>query len=80
MDLKPENLRARFAELGEQREGMLATSAPLREQRDTIARAAQEQIAALDVQIRDAEDGLFDIDQERGLIARALGGKTGEPE
>lgn len=79
MDLSPENLRARFAMLGEQREAMLAASSPLREQRDTIARTLQAQIADLDVQIRAAEDGLFDVDQERALIARALGGKTGEP-
>lgn len=78
MDLKPENLRARFAELGEQRDAMLVASGPLREQRDAIAQTAQAQIVGLDSQIRAAEDGLFDIDQERALIARALGGKTGE--
>lgn len=80
MDLNPENLRARFAELGDQREAMLAASSPLRDRRDTVAREAQEQIAVLDSRIRAAEEGLFQIDQERGLIARALGGKTGEPE
>lgn len=80
MDLNPESLRARFAELGEQREAMLAASGPLRDRRDTLAREAQEQIAALDSQIRTAEEGLFQIDQDRGMIARALGGKTGEPE
>lgn len=78
MDLKPENLRARFVELGDQRDAMLIASGPLREQRDAIAQTAQAQIVDLDRQIRAAEDGLFDIDQERALIARALGGKTGE--
>ncbi|WP_267396194.1 MULTISPECIES: hypothetical protein [unclassified Sphingomonas] len=77
MDLTPENLRARFAELGEQRDAMLVASGPLREQRDEIARDSQTRIAELDTQIRAAELGMFDLDQERALIARALGGKTG---
>lgn len=80
MDLTPENLRARFAELGEQRAAMLTASGPLREQRDEIARALQAQIADIDTQIRAAELGMFDLDQERALIARALGGKTGSTE
>ncbi len=79
MDLNPESLRARFALLGEQRDGMIAMSAPLRDQRDAIARDAQAEIKALDEQIENAEAGLFDLDQERALIARALGGKTGLP-
>lgn len=77
MDLNPENLRTRFAELGEQRDAILASSGPVREQRDAIAHDAQEKMAALDARIRAAEDGLFDIDQARALISRALGGKTG---
>lgn len=80
MDLNPDNLRTRFAELGEQREDILAISGPLREQRDVIAGKAQVSMAALDERIRAAEDGLFDIDQERALISRALGGKTGVGE
>lgn len=80
MDLTPENLRARFAELGEQRDAMLVASGPLREQRDEIAREAQAQIADLDTEIRAAELGMFDLDQERALIARALGGKTGSAD
>ena len=80
MDLNPDNLRTRFAELGEQRDDILAASGPLRDQRDAVARDAQEKMAALDGRIRAAEDGLFDIDQERALISRALGGKTGLTE
>ncbi|WP_267396542.1 MULTISPECIES: hypothetical protein [unclassified Sphingomonas] len=80
MDLTPENLRARFAELGEQRDAMLVASGPLREQRDEIAREAQARIAGLDTEIRAAELGMFDLDQERALIARALGGKTGSAD
>lgn len=80
MDLNPDNLRARFTELGEQRADILAASGPLRDQRDDIARNAQASMAALDARIHAAEDGLFDIDQERALISRALGGKTGMAE
>ena len=80
MDLNPDNLRTRFAELGEQRSEILAASGPLRDQRDAIAREAQASMAALDAKIRAAEDGLFDIDQQRALISRALGGKTGVSE
>jgi uncharacterized coiled-coil DUF342 family protein len=76
MDMTPEALRARFAELGEQRDSILGQSTPLREQRDEVSVNAQTQMEALDDEIRAAEAGLFDIDQERGLIARALGGRT----
>ena len=74
----PAALRARFAELGTQREAALVVSTPLREERDAIAAASAEHITALDAQIKDAETDLFALDQERALIARALGGRTGE--
>jgi hypothetical protein len=74
----PAALRARFAELGETRTAALAVSTPLREERDGIAVDSAKKIADLDVQICEAELGLFELDQERALIARALGGRTGE--
>lgn len=75
---RPDDLRARFAELANMREGIQAQSAPLREQRDTLAAEAQAATAALDQQIGAIEADLFDINQEAALIARALGGRTGE--
>ncbi len=78
MELNRTAFRARFAELGEQREATLFLSAPLRARRDAIVAEAQSQVDALDRQIADAEIGLSDIDQERALIARALGGRIGE--
>lgn len=76
-DFTPEALRSRFATLTERRNAMAAVSAPLRTRRDAIAAQATTDLAALDVQIRAAEAGLFELDQERAMIARALGGRTG---
>ncbi len=77
-NLTPAGLRARFAALGATREAALAISEPLRAQRDAISAEAAARIAALDAQISGAEAGLFEIDQERALIARALAGRTSE--
>lgn len=79
MDLNPAVLRARFADRGTDRDAALAVSAPLRAERDALVASTADRVAALDVRIAEAEAGLFDIDQERALIARALGGRTGEP-
>lgn len=76
-EFTPEALRARFAALTEQRDTVAAVSEPLRTRRDAIAAQAAADLAALDVEIRAAETGLFDLDQERAMIARALGGRTG---
>jgi uncharacterized coiled-coil DUF342 family protein len=73
----PEKMRARFAELGQQRDDILARSTPLREARDAFANEAREKEQAMNDKIRKAETKLLEIDQERALIARALGGKTG---
>lgn len=76
-------MQARFHELGRQREAILAQSAPQRAALD----ATRAQIAALELQaapllaaISQVEAPLFDLDQERAIIARALGGKTGAPQ
>lgn len=76
----PEALRARFRELTEKREKILAKSAPLREERDRIANEARAKETALNKRIKTVEADLYENEQERAMIARALGGKTGEPE
>lgn len=76
-DFAPEALRARFAALTAQRATVAAVSEPLRTRRDAIAARATADLAAIDVEIRAAEAGLFELDQERAMIARALGGRTG---
>lgn len=74
-----EEMRVRFADLQARRASILAASMPLRQSRDDLVNAAREQEALLNAEIREAEEGLFDIDQESAMIARALGGKTGTP-
>lgn len=78
---QPENMRKRFHELGKKREAILAKTMPLRAQRDKIVQDADVKAKALADQFKKLEkDGaLFDIDMERAMIARALGGKTGKP-
>lgn len=78
MEFDPDTLRARFAELGATRDAILAVSAPLREARDACVNEARATETTLNAGIAEVEDGLFAIDQERAMIARALGGRTGE--
>ena len=74
----PEVMRARFHELGAQREQILSTSP--RNERDArvdeLTEAQQRDFAA---RIKEHEAELYDIDVERAFIARGLGGKTGAP-
>jgi uncharacterized coiled-coil DUF342 family protein len=78
----PENMRKRFHELGRKREAILAKTTPLREERDKIVQEADAKAKALAAQFKQIEKdgGLFDIDMERGMLARALNGKTGVPQ
>lgn len=78
MNLSPDALRERFAELKPLVDAKLAESAPLREQLsaqwDSLTRKEEE---ALRQQIVAAEAGLHDMQNELAMIARALGGRTG---
>lgn len=76
----PEEMRARFAELTEKRERILAKSEPLRAARDKHANDSAAKERAMNAKIKAAEAGLFENEQERAMIARALGGKTGAIE
>jgi uncharacterized coiled-coil DUF342 family protein len=75
--MNPKALRDRFAELGTERVAIVAESGPLRDERDELIKSCDEKTKVLSTQIANIEAGLFDIDQERALIARALGGQTG---
>lgn len=72
----PDVLRERFAELTAQRDAILAQSVPLRETRDAAIAAARAERVTADTAILAIEAPLFDIDQERALITRALNGQT----
>jgi len=79
MGFNPNDMRVRFAELTAQREKITAVSGPLREKRDAFVKEMRAKEDAMSAEIKTAEEGLFDIDQERAMIARALGGKTAMP-
>ena len=73
----PGTMRKRFKELEAEREAILAKSAPLRAKRDQAVALYESVVKPIEAQIREADAGLFEIDNERGMIARALTGKTG---
>lgn len=72
-------MRNRFAELTSERDAKLAAAAPLREKRDKLVNKARAAEAAINAEIAEAEAGLFEIDQERADLVRALRGSTGSP-
>lgn len=77
-----EGMQKRFHALGAERAALKAQSGPACAVRDAIrARIGvlDRQERALTERINAIEAPVFDIDNERGAIARALKGKTGEP-
>lgn len=74
-----EAARARFHNLVGKRDSIRAVSGPLRDKRDALVQKARAEEDALNAQIKSAEDGLYEIDQEIGEIVTLLDGKTGEP-
>lgn len=82
-DYTPDGLRKQFHLLSDMRDARLAKSGPLREARDAMLAEAARKRAEFDAAIRVAEnpDGeitLFDLEQSRASICRALKGVTGE--
>ncbi len=71
--MTPDEMRKRFHDLGKQREAIMVKVKPLQDERDKL-RAQRD---AFDAQLRAMHARLFDIDMERGALARALNGKTG---
>ncbi len=80
MDFSPEKMRARFRELTEQTVKLHARRDPVRAKRDALVKKQMAALAKADAEVTKAEEGLFEIDQERAMLVRALGGKTGEPD
>lgn len=80
MDMTPEKMKARFAELTEARAGLDAKLAPLREELASIVQgtadlhltAARARETDIRAQIVKLQDALFPVEQERGALARAL--------
>ena len=78
MDFDPKKLRARFAKLTKDHDAIEKRAAPLRKAYDVLCQENRKAEDAAADKIKRTTEGLFDIEQERAAIARALGGKTGE--
>lgn len=73
----PDSMRKRFHDLGTKRDEILAKSAGARAKRDEFVASTQAEAQRMSDDVKAAEAGLFEIEQERAFIARALGGKVG---
>lgn len=71
-----ENLRERFHELDEEIKAIEKVSLPLREKRDAHVNKAREIENTMNEEIRKTEQNLFQLKSERGMIVRALKGRT----
>lgn len=78
MEMNPDKLRKRFHDLTAQAAKIRAKSDPIRAKRDKAQKDYMESIGKQNEALKKAEDGLFEIEQERAMIARALGGRVGE--
>lgn len=80
MKFDHEAMRLRFHEAGAEKDAILSQSAPFRAQEDQIRAqidVLKAQLAGVVDQRKAVEAPVFDLDQERAVLARALGGKTG---
>lgn len=75
-----EEMKARFWELKAKRDEMQAEAAPLRAARDKVVKRQAKEIAKHNSKVQAAEKGLYDIEQEMGILVRAVGGAMGDPE
>ena len=79
--INQDEMRARFHALGKQRAEIDAKAEPVRSRYNTIrdeAEALRLKMRPLLDELQAIEKPLFDIDQERSMITRALAGRTGE--
>lgn len=74
-----EGMRERFEELTASRDELMAKLEPLQDKRDKFVNDTADKVREMDKEIRELRDPLFEIDQERSLLVKALGGKTTDP-
>jgi SMC interacting uncharacterized protein involved in chromosome segregation len=74
-----EEARKRFHELGRERERVHALLAPIQAERSALQASIRDRELELNAQVKALKAPLFELDQERAAIARALGGQTGAP-
>lgn len=77
MNLTPDAMKDAFHAKRKERAAVLAKLDPLVAKRDKIANDARAKLLPLDDEIKAIKAPLYDLDMEIGMIARALGGKTG---
>ena len=70
-----DQLRAQLKELDAKHDAIVARAAPLRAGADKMSNEYRAKRDAVVAQIREAEIGLAEVDRDRALLARALGGK-----
>jgi len=75
--MDPATLRKRFSDLTAEAVSIRAQSARFRDEYNAEVMRHTSIVAPLEKVIREAEAGLFEIEQERAMISRALNGKTG---
>jgi hypothetical protein len=76
MKLDENNLREEFKKLSSIRESIVSKSAPLRATRDKFVNDARDKEQKMNDEIKSVEKDLYEIDQQIGMIVRALKGKT----
>lgn len=77
-----DEMRASFHALGADRQAVERTSYPARRIRDAMrdrVNQIERQMKPLTDMIKDIEAPLFDLDNTRARLSRALGGRTGAP-
>lgn len=72
-------MEGRFWELQKRRDAKRKTADPIRAKRDKLSQKHAKEMAAANAEVRAAEKGLFEIEQEIAMLARALGNRVGEP-
>lgn len=75
----PDQMRQRFWQLTREAEAVRAAAGPKRAARDAQVAEHEAALAALNAEIKALEAPLYQMEQERAFIARALGGQTGAP-
>jgi predicted nucleic acid-binding Zn-ribbon protein len=79
MAFSKEAQQKRFEELEKKVAAIRAKSDPLRAKRDKHVQAARAKEDEMNAEIKQAEKNLFDYEQERAFLARALGARTLTP-
>jgi len=69
-------LKARLQEVKEQVDARMAVVMPLREKRDKFIADTDKKVQQMNAEIKEAEEGLFDLRMEHGRLAKVTGGKT----